>query len=215
MHSLERLGAVIADIQANLERIAPEQRLASFSADAERLERLAPFRGVVTDDDFRRIIRDELDTKAAKTVRAFTAARDTNPRARFLWLTGSLGVGKTVAALWAIAEVGGRYATSEEVRRAYAQEHDEARYLRPRLVDCRLLVVDDVGTAKDESGEERALFELLNARQGGRRQTILTGNLSRAEVSQRFRGRVMDRVFHSGAVVDCGNRGLRRKEVGQ
>jgi DNA replication protein DnaC len=207
-----RIASVIGEIQANLGAI-PGTSSGDYEAvrrNAQRVERLTPFRGFVTDEDFRRIVRGELDSRAFAAVKRFVAAKDTNPRARFLWLTGSLGAGKTVAALWALAEVGGRYATSEEARRAYGQEHDEARSLRPRLVDCGLLIVDDVGTAREEAGEERALFELLNARQGGGRQTILTGNLSRADVSERFGGRVLARVFHSGAVVDCGSRSLRR-----
>ncbi len=206
---------VVAEVAASLRLVASENvvraNLARQEAERQahrRAELIEPWRSFVTDEDFRRIVRNEPDTKAARAVRAFVSAAS-NPRARFLWLTGARGVGKTVAALWAISEVGGLCASAEEVRRAYLQEHAEAQELRPRLERCGLLVVDDVGTAKDEADEERALFELLNRRQGAR-QTILTGNLSRSDVSRRFGGRVLDRVFHSGRVVDCGAKSLRR-----
>lgn len=206
---------LVAETVSSLRMVVSEEAVMADLArqDAERqaqrrAEFIAPWRSLVTNEDFRRIVRNEPDTKAARAVRAFVSAAS-NPRARFLWLTGARGVGKTVAALWAISEVGGLCASAEEVRRAYSQEHAEAQALRPRLERCGLLVVDDVGTAKDEADEERALFELLNRRQGGR-QTILTGNLSRSEVSRRFAGRVLDRIFHSGRVVDCGSKSLRR-----
>lgn len=208
----DAIAKLMTEIQANLGSIV-EEKPVDYEANrrmAERVERLNPWRGFVTDEDYPRILGDRLDSKASKVVRSFVEARDTNPAARFLWLAGARGTGKTVAALWGLVEIGGRYVTSEELRRAYGQEHDEARYLRPRLTECRLLIVDDIGTAKDESAEERALFELLNSRQGGRRQTILTGNLSRSAISARFCGRVLDRVFHSGRVIDCGTQSLRR-----
>lgn len=206
------VSAILAELRANLGALRRDGGV-DVEANrrmAQRYDRLAPWRGFVTDEDFARIADDKLDSRASIAVRRFVAARDTNPRARFLWLAGPRGTGKTVAALWAVCEDYGRYVTAEELRRAYGQEHDEARGLRPRLVEARLLIIDDIGTSKDGAGEERALFELLNARQGGGRQTILTGNLSRAEVSTKFCGRVLDRVFHSGAVVDCGTTNLRR-----
>lgn len=208
----DAISRVLAEIRENLGTVAEERPVDHVETRrmAQRIERLTPWRGYVAEEDYARILRDRLDTKAHRVVAAFIAARDSNPQARFLWLAGSRGTGKTVAALWGLVEVGGRYATAEDVRRAYSQEHDEARALRPRLTECALLIVDDIGTARDEHSEERALFELLNSRQGGQRQTILTGNLSRAAVSQRFGGRVLDRVFHSGRVIDCGTVSLRR-----
>jgi DNA replication protein DnaC len=214
MRNADPIGAIVRDVEESLRKVVSEDEVRANVAErtrAQRAERLDRYRHAITDDDFGRVIRGELDTLAFSWTERFLAAHQT-PRARFLWLTGAVGVGKTVAALWAIAERGGRYVMADDARRAFGQEHDEARALRPRLIDCGLLVVDDVGTARDASEEERALFELLNARQGGRRQTILTGNLSRAEVSERFGGRVISRVFHSGAVVDCGRKNLRRGE---
>lgn len=206
------LAAVLDEARASLESIASEDEVREEIARrdrAVRADRIWPHRRMVTDADFRRIVRDELDTPAAGIVKRFLEAPLSNPRSRLLWLAGGVGVGKTVAALSAIAAGGGRIASADQVRRAYGQEHDDARSLRIHLEECGLLVVDDVGTARDAEGERRALYELVNARQGGGRKTILTGNLGKPEIESRYDSRLLSRVAHIGAIVDCGTVSLR------
>ena len=207
------IAEILREARENLAKVASEETVQKMICEREReirAERIRPHRRLVTDEDFRRIVRGELDTRAAEIVTKFLAAPESNPRARVLWLAGSVGVGKTVAAIGAIADVGGRVASADQVRRAYGQEHDEARELRVHLEDCGLLVVDDVGTARSADEEKRALYELVNARQGGRRRTILTGNLDAHEIAARYDERLLSRVRHVGAIVDCGKKSLRR-----
>jgi DNA replication protein DnaC len=195
----EAMGEHEDQVRADLERDSRERRA----------ERIVAHAKLVTSEDFRRIVRDDLaETPALGWVKRFLAS--SSPRARFLWLAGTTGVGKTVACLWALAGRPGRLVTADQVRRAYGQEHDEARAIRNYVEDCGLLVIDDVGTARDES-EGRALFELVNARQGGRRKTLITGNLDRATIASRYDQRLLARVQHSGGIVDCGSNDLRRR----
>jgi DNA replication protein DnaC len=176
-----------------------------------RAARIAPYRRFITAEDYRRIVRDELDKPPGEVVRRFVAARDDRKktRARVLWLAGTTGVGKTVAALSAIAAYGGTAVTADDVRRAYGQEHGEARELQYLLERAGLLVVDDVGTARDVSEEKRAILALVNARQGAPLQTILTGNLSVKAVRE-YDARLVSRLEHIGMIFDCGTKSLRR-----
>lgn len=208
------LAAVLEEAREALSRVAPDdvvRKMLDEHAMDLRADRIRAYRTRVTDEDFRRIVRDEVDTKAAEITRRFLEAAARNARARVLWLAGSVGVGKTVAALWALSQRDGLLVSADELRRAYGQEHDEARGLRARIEATALLVVDDVGTARARDGEEgRALYEAINARLGGRRQTIVTGNLDAAEIRGRYDERLLSRVRHVGAIFDCGAKSLRR-----
>lgn len=173
-----------------------------------RRENLRKLEGIITDADIERIVWDRLDTFAANVVRRFLAASRAPDGPRFAWLTGEIGRGKTVAACLVIAMERGRYVSADEVWLAYSARTSEASRLRDYMRRCRLLVVDDVGTSRDDA--QNALFQLVNARQGKRRLTIITGNASRDAVRRWLDPRTLSRIEHQGAIVDCRGPNMRR-----
>lgn len=183
----------------------------------QRREALRCVDGTITDADVERIVWGKVDTYAAKVVRAFLLAAKAppspdKPPKRFCWLAGPKGYGKTVAACMALAEERGRYMSAEEVRRAFCQETREAAELRSYAVRCHLLVVDDMGTERNASeiaDARSSLFQLINARQGKGRLTILTGNLSADDIHRVYDARTLARITHQGAIVHVKGQDLR------
>lgn len=156
------------------------------------------------------------------------------PAWRFLLLAGTVGVGKTVAALWfldapkMISEPGdfgspprkvtreatGRFVTAEELAKAssYGDFWDPLREA-PRLV------IDDLGTeALDAKGHALAnIAGLLTHRHSHGLRTLLTTNLTRSQFEARYTahdgGRLRDRLAESAWFVELTGPSLRRRLV--
>ena len=206
------LTAVLADLSERWIMSPAEEQ--AYEVDRMRRERrlnLAKMAEVITDTDLERIVEDRVDTYASKVVRRFLVAAAKPDGARFCWLSGATGRGKTVAACLAIAIERGRYISAESLCLAYNAKTAEAAALREHARHCRLLVVDDVGTEKDHDAMRHALHQLVDMRQGNNRLTIITGNESRDKVRAWLDPRTLERIEHQGGIVECKGDNLRRK----
>ena len=104
------LRDVLADLSERWVMSPAEEQ--AYEADRMRRERrlnLAKMAEVITDTDLERIVNDRVDTYASKVIRRFLVAAAKPDGARFCWLSGATGRGKTVAACLAIAIERGRY----------------------------------------------------------------------------------------------------------
>lgn len=128
------------------------------------------------------------------------------PVPQFLALCGPTGIGKTVAAAWAIAEVGQGIAISSTELMQARKERAAA------LWGARILVLDDLGTEQDEPGKfASALYDLINKRQRERWMlTLITSNLSRTALVARYDARTVQRIRHRGYIADVLGRDMRR-----
>ncbi|MEM7515323.1 MAG: hypothetical protein AAF368_00165 [Planctomycetota bacterium] len=190
------------------------KRLERLRSREQRAERLRRYRHVISSEDAERIVRRKLDSQAWGHVVDFMK-RWRKGRARFLWLCGLKGRGKTVACMGALAEIGGVYITAEDARRAFAQETDEARELRFKLRGSQLVILDDAGTERDALQAKHAVYQTVNQRQGRGMATLLTSNISIADVYRtngRYDERAIARVEHQGAIIEVGGEDLRRHQ---
>jgi DNA replication protein DnaC len=131
-----------------------------------------------------------------------------------LALLGPTGRGKTVAAAWLLADLGGFYTTGEELRRAMRSYNPRDAELLLQLYRARSLIVDDLGTEQDLESARTALFEVVNRRMGlPRAYTVLTSNLSREAFAERYGERTLRRLEHQGLVVEVEGEDLRRPAV--
>lgn len=196
-------GVTVDELRVQRERWHDELREAELRGSRE--ERIAPHRHLVTDEDYRRIVLDEVDSDAWRIVSRWL----TSPAA-FLVLGGEKGTGKTVASLAALSRFGGRVFSALDMVRAWKNETDEAQALRPAILGCAFLVLDDLGTEPDPSHARVGFHELVNGRQGNRR-TIITTNLPRSEIERRYDPRTIERLDHSGAWVALKSTSMRRR----
>ena len=152
-------------------------------------------------------------------LRALTLAREyaTNfaairERGNCLLLVGGPGTGKTHLACAILGQVitaghSGLFLTVSEglrlIRSTYSPgaSQNEAQVFET-LTSPDLLVLDEVGVGIGNDAKRRAmLFDVLNARYGEMRPTILIGNLTAAEMEDYLGERIMERLMDLGSIM--------------
>lgn len=109
-----------------------------------------------------------------------------------LVLLGDPGQGKTVAGAWALARMAGRYVRAAELcemRKNWRERHRYYQHLRTEL-----LYLDELGTEDDPIEAQRTLQDVVDARQRPPRRTLISGNLSKAKVVERYDARTLSRL---------------------
>ena len=201
----------LIDAECTVDRAEVERR----ERIALREQRLHDAHIAITPEDSVAIQHDRLDDTAALRIarkwlsvaRGTAAAKDGRPM-RFLALLGLPSRGKTVAAAWLLAEVGGLYVSAPELGRMRASSHWRDQEAFRSYYASRLVIVDDIGA--ESSPLEEALFDLVNARQVARAMTILTGNITRQQFEERYGERTTRRIEHQGVIAEVGGPDLRR-----
>lgn len=172
--------------------------------------------GAITAEDRQAIISDQglQRTHALRAVQRWYNVRSGSSKRpmSMLALVGLTGRGKTVAAAWLLARIGGRYVTADTMRRAFVSTHWRDAGKFDELVAQRCLVIDEAGCEIDGDTALAAMTELLNRRQGlDRGWTLVTANIVEEEFRQRYGERAMRRIEHQGAIVEVEGEDLRRR----
>ena len=163
----------------------------------------------VTDQDVEALALDELDTTRALV----QAQKWHSGPGSLLVMSGTPGIGKTVAAALLLLEHGGRYVRALDVARLFLAQFGDEIGQRQKLVECTgLLVVDDIGTERSVEAMQVALFELLDARRRDGRRSLWITNLARAAFEQRYGDpRLLSRLAQSALWFVQAGDDLRRK----
>lgn len=179
-----------------------------LSERRERLER-SPIQDSLAEGDTKRVLEDRIHrTNALAVVQRWVggwSGQASTVVRPWLIVAGNTGVGKTLAAAWAIAEVGGRYVRWPELmqdmralgRRGSLREQEATRHeLRAKYGCAGLLIVDELGI-EGETDEERvnaraALHELVEMRQRWTHRTMVLTNKPSAELAERFEAGLYD-----------------------
>ena len=84
----------------------------------------------------------------------------------------------------------------------------ETYHLMDKLIDTKLLVLDDIGAVKTSTYDNQMLFEVINQRYSQGKSTIYTSNLSIEDLSNVFDARIADRIRSSVIIEfkDVSNR---------
>lgn len=118
---------------------------------------------------------------------------------------GNQGRGKTAAACYAIARLGGMYTRAPQWTRRNGVDIDEA-------IRAPVLVVDQFGREHfGDSDWSRSQFEdAVDARYQAERLTFLVGNLQYEGFCQRLKGTtVLDRIHGDGVFCEFGGESIR------
>ena len=171
------------------------------------------------------LVRTASETPSQIAGKAFRSSECT-----FLLLLGGAGAGKSVAASWVLGDVlwpdvlgnprvdaellrrKALFVRASEVSRVTASDYDEeAQGFLERCMRVPWLVIDDLGAERAWDGWLARLDELIDARYGDRRKTIITSNLDSKAFKERYGERIADRIRHDGTVVTAGANSLRTK----
>ena len=131
-----------------------------------------------------------------------------------LVLLGGVGTGKTTASVWALRQLARRglrvaYSRATELARAGLYGAGAERLEELRAMPA--LVVDDLGAESVTDIWMSNFCDLVDARYGSARCTLLTSNLAWDAFRARYGERVADRLHQRGMVSDVGVGSLRRQ----
>ena len=124
-----------------------------------------------------------------------------------LLLRGGPGLGKTFLSACIAREVARQgpsvvYETAAAVLDAFEREHfaregdahDRAAAQVRRMMECDLLILDDLGTEMVTEFTRSALYTLINGRLTAGRKTIISTNLTAAQMQERYTPQIMSRL---------------------
>ena len=194
-HCFLRAQMKLLYAQSNLDHVLEQEKFSRISDDYYERSEIIPELGLTNADYMRRVVAG---------CREFAA--DFDRKKENLLFTGSTGVGKTfltnciakelidsghsVIYLSAgdLFEVFSRnkfdYDTPEDMRDTY-------RY----ILDCDLLIIDDLGTELNNSFTSSQLFYCINERMNMSRSTIISTNLSLKQLRDSYTDRVTSRIM--------------------
>lgn len=139
----------------------------------------------------------------ANTAREY--AVNFGPESPNLLFQGGTGLGKTFLSGCVAKVVSGRgfsvvYESAQGAFGAFEEqkfsrgETDEAAEKVRRILSCELLILDDLGTEMTTSFTQSALYNILDARLTAGKKTIVSTNLSDAELAARYIPQAVSRL---------------------
>ncbi len=132
-----------------------------------------------------------------------TYAKNFSMRSSSLIMMGGTGLGKTHLSL-AIAnaaiekEYGVVYGSVNNIISKLEREHfgrEEETSTGPLLLDCDLLILDDLGTEFRTAFAVSEIYNIVNTRQMAQRPTIISTNLTMKEIEERYTERFASRIL--------------------
>lgn len=172
------------------------------------------------------ILAGELfETEALTRVKEWVVSRKSDPSVWCLVLSAGKGAGKSIAAGYAMEELGARSVDTQD-RLGHGEDivawWPSSRLARLSGYDGKfdkicespsLVVVDDLGTEfLDSKGWFlQAVDALVDARYAGYLPTIITTNLTALAFKERYSERVVDRLRDGGSFFEFAGRSLRCK----
>ena len=131
-------------------------------------------------------------------------ARKFSLRSRSLYMNGGCGLGKTFLSACIAAQVVSKghsvvYDTAIHVfscleKQKFGGATEEEKRMTERIMECDLLILDDLGTEMATAFVPTALYSVINGRLMAERPTIISTNLSIAEVSRRYTPQIASRL---------------------
>lgn len=150
------------------------------------------------------------DTPCVSLVRRWLDARRKSPQAwkPILVILGGTGIGKTAAGAWAFTRYGGgAYTKSRQLTIAHRSMFGENEAAWRNMCRAGFAFLDDIGRESDEHSIA-AIEDFVDERQG--RPTIITSNLTRADLLGRYGARVASRLAESGVIQWVKDRDRRQ-----
>lgn len=120
-----------------------------------------------------------------------------------IFMSGKTGLGKTHLSLAIAKEVAAKgknvvYGSAQELFRKIEKEHfssgNEENYY-DYILNCDLLIIDDLGTEFESKFNLSQIYNIINTRQNYGLPTVISTNLTGAELQERYKERVMSRII--------------------
>ncbi len=180
--------------QSNIEEIVKKENFSAFSYEYYDDREVIPGIGRTAREHMHQVV---------EVCRQFI--RDFGENKGNILLTGSTGVGKTFLANCIAKELMDRYysviyLSSGDLfdifsKTKFGRQGEEDRDLYGDILDCDLLVIDDLGTELNNSFTSSQLFYCLNERLNRKKGTVISTNLSLNALRDTYTERVTSRIM--------------------
>lgn len=181
--------------QSNLEDVLERENFSVLSYEYYDNTEILPQLGITNAAYMKRVVRECRDF-----------VKDFDKKHENLLFTGSTGVGKTFLTNCIARELMNTYhsvvyLTASDLfevfsRNKFDYEHTEdMRDMYRFILDCGLLIIDDLGTELNNSFTSSQLFYCINERMNMKRSTIISTNLSLARIRDSYTDRVTSRIM--------------------
>lgn len=211
-----QIDAIMAKVRARSpDEIAEYERSVQDSRDRESREARARAIEALVDSGIRilpEIAKAIADGTLQDTAPMVSMRRWSQQNERRVWVgIGDPGVGKTVAAAWAMWHYRTRgvvYVTEPQLARWHSFMRFEAD--RERCDRAGLLVIDELGTAppRDLEVARTAVFDAVD-RRIAKGRLIMIGNLNVESLSKRYGARMIDRLRQIGGIKTFSGASMR------
>ena len=139
-----------------------------------------------------------------------------------LYLHGDIGARKSSIAAAIVRYIRGRSAwgsrdeaygewVAPERLRAAMLDFEDGKYVIEHWRQARLLVFDDLGALRSTPHAQETQMQLIATRYDASRPTIVTSNLTLADLAVQVDGRVASRL-QEGVILDLGNKDWRKEK---
>lgn len=181
--------------QSNLDQVLDQENFGNLSYAYYDDQEILPEIGLTNADYMRRVVRGCMDFAA-----------DFDRKKENLLFTGSTGVGKTFLTnciARALMDSGHSviYLSAGDLFEVFSRnkfDYDTPEDMRDTysyILDCDLLIIDDLGTELNNSFTSSQLFYCINERMNMSRSTIISTNLSIARLRDSYTDRVTSRIM--------------------
>ena len=181
--------------QSNLEDVLERENFNALSYEYYDDTEILPQLGITNAAYMRRVVAG-----CREFVRDFDKKHDN------LLFTGSTGVGKTFLTNCIARELMDDfhsviYLTASDLFDVFSRnkfDYDNAEDMKDMyrfILDCDLLIIDDLGTELNNSFTSSQLFYCINERMNMKRSTIISTNLSPARLRDSYTDRVTSRIM--------------------
>ena len=145
-------------------------------------------------------------------------ANDFHKSSQSILMLGNTGLGKTHLSLSIAKELIEKdfsvlYGSTQSLILKIEKEHfgrsDTGSDTISALLDCDLLILDDLGTEFSTNFTTSAIYNIINSRQLSSKPTIISTNLSIAELEEKYSDRIVSRIVGSSRILQFYGNDIR------
>lgn len=195
--------------QSNLEAVLDRENFSALSFEYYDDKEILPQIGITNAAYMKRVVQGCRDF-----------ARDFDKKHDNLLFTGSTGVGKTFLTNCIAGELMKQYhpviyLTAGDLFEVFSRNKfdyentEDMKDMYRFILDCDLLIVDDLGTELNNSFTSSQLFYCINERMNMRRSTIISTNLTLTRLRDSYTDRVTSRIMSGYTIIPLYGNDIR------
>lgn len=97
-------------------------------------------------------------------------------------------------------------------RQQFGEEQEEEEYLFQSILDCDLLIIDDLGTELSNSFTNTRLFYCMNERTARQKAIVISTNLSMNQMRDVYSERIISRIISDYVIMELYGSDIRIKK---